>query len=111
MQFGVSFAGCIMYTDEEFDGVWSVTRTGLVCQAWTVQTPHIHNYDTLTLFPDATWDEADNNCRYLGEPAPWCYTTDPHLSWDYCHVPHCEPEREFEIVIDTIERVVLLTVL
>ena len=47
-----------------------------------MQTPHRHT-ETPAAFPTSGLD--GNACRNpIGEPRPWCYTTDPDVSWDYC---------------------------
>ena len=54
---------------------------GIECQAWNVQTPHVHQFSDLG---------KHNYCRNtIGLSMPWCYTTDPSVEWDYCDVRDC----------------------
>ena len=37
----------------------------------------------------------DTNHNFCRNPegdskGPWCYTTDPTVKWDYCHIPDCD---------------------
>ena len=39
---------------------------------------------------------------------PWCYTTDPEDSWDYCDVPFCElhcenPDEELAFIMGLLD--------
>ena len=50
---------CYFFTDckqtekgTEFRGTISVTRSGKQCQEWFTQTPHSHNFNNTSLFPD-----------------------------------------------------------
>jgi len=52
------------------------TETGKLCQKWSSQSPHSHNYNT----------HLDHNfCRNPdNEDTIWCYTTDPQTRWELC---------------------------
>jgi hypothetical protein len=65
----------------EYEGTISTTVTGRICQVWSLDTPHSHSYN----------DVGDHNyCRNRdGENRPWCYTTDPDVTWEFCYVPYC----------------------
>uniref|UniRef100_A0A0G2K6S8 Plasminogen n=2 Tax=Rattus norvegicus TaxID=10116 RepID=A0A0G2K6S8_RAT len=72
---------------ENYRGTVSVTASGKTCQRWSEQTPHRHNR-TPENFPCKNLEE--NYCRNPdGETAPWCYTTDSQLRWEYCEIPSC----------------------
>ncbi|XP_034322078.2 uncharacterized protein [Magallana gigas] len=64
----------------DYTGKVHITQSGRTCQAWSSQTPHSHS---LTSLPE-------NYCRNPdGEPAPWCYTTDPYKRWEICNISDC----------------------
>lgn len=64
----------------DYTGKVSVTQSGRICQAWNSQTPHSHPRTSLP----------ENYCRNPdGEPAPWCYTTDPNKRFEICNIPYC----------------------
>lgn len=61
----------------------TTTVSGLTCQNWTAQAPHAHtrtaeNYPGQGIGDHNTCIDPDNT------GAPWCYTTDPAVRWDYC---------------------------
>ena len=77
-----------MYADQ-YTGHVAVTASGITCQAWASQTPHVHaTNDQDSHFPDGTVAAASNYCRDPpdGEGVPWCYTTDPGTRWELCDV-------------------------
>ena len=68
----------------EYRGLLNTTVSGRACQAWAMQYPHAHTR-TPDNFPDAGLD--DNLCRNPdNELAPWCYTQDPAVPWEYCDI-------------------------
>ena len=68
----------------------SVTDGGRICQRWSLQTPHSHYFKTDEYFPlDSSLDDAANYCRNHHVEDPWCFTTDPHLRWEYCYGRIC----------------------
>ena len=75
----------------EYTGTISSTHTGRACQAWSAQSPHTHTFNKPYLFLDVTLANAQNYCRNPGgdRQHPWCFTTDPYQTWDYCDVPWC----------------------
>ncbi|EDL83070.1 plasminogen, isoform CRA_f [Rattus norvegicus] len=78
---------CLKGRGENYRGTVSVTASGKTCQRWSEQTPHRHNR-TPENFPCKNLEE--NYCRNPdGETAPWCYTTDSQLRWEYCEIPSC----------------------
>ncbi|KAJ4921642.1 hypothetical protein JOQ06_027723 [Pogonophryne albipinna] len=70
-----------------YRGVTTETISGKRCQRWSAMTPHSHK-KTPRLFPQA--DLRRNLCRNPdGDRAPWCYTTDPSVRWEYCNLEKC----------------------
>ncbi|XP_072045327.1 uncharacterized protein [Amphiura filiformis] len=84
----LEYADVECYTDvdgKDYRGFVSQTISGLTCQIWTSQTPHLH-LRLPSLYP-ATGIGEHNYCRNPdGHSTPWCYTTDSYQRWDYCHV-------------------------
>ena len=76
-----------LYSDQ-YTGHVAVTSSGLTCQAWASQTPHVHDINNQDSdFPDDTVAAASNYCRDPdGEGVPWCYTTDGGTRWEHCDV-------------------------
>ncbi|XP_040408480.1 plasminogen-like [Cygnus olor] len=78
---------CMMCNGEDYHGNVSRTESGLECQRWDAQEPHMHGY-TLKHFPGK--DLKMNYCRNPdGELRPWCFTTSPTKRWEYCNIPRC----------------------
>jgi len=72
-----------------YRGITSETISGKKCQAWSAMTPHSHR-KTPQVFPSA--DLRRNLCRNPdGDRAPWCYTMDPGVRWEYCNLEKCPP--------------------
>uniref|UniRef100_A0A672YFE5 Plasminogen n=1 Tax=Sphaeramia orbicularis TaxID=375764 RepID=A0A672YFE5_9TELE len=70
-----------------YRGVTSETISGKKCQAWSSMTPHNHR-KTPQNFPNA--DLKRNLCRNPdADRAPWCYTMDPAVRWEYCNLEKC----------------------
>jgi len=75
-----------------YEGDLATTVSGRTCQTWSVNYPHQHGYNLDSMYPDGSVVAAGNKCR---NPASdyfdgvWCYTTDPNLRWELCHVPLC----------------------
>ncbi|XP_036406275.1 plasminogen [Megalops cyprinoides] len=81
---------CYRGNGESYRGVMSETISGKKCQFWSSMVPHAHN-KTSRKYPNA--DLRRNLCRNPdGDRAPWCYTTDPSVRWEYCKVEQCPPE-------------------
>ncbi|KEP66249.1 UNVERIFIED_CONTAM: kringle domain-containing protein [Hammondia hammondi] len=58
-----------------YRGCQTRTRTGRECQRWDEDSPHEH----------FELRDAHNYCRNVnGEAEIWCYTTDPHVRFDFC---------------------------
>ncbi|ROL52489.1 Plasminogen [Anabarilius grahami] len=71
-----------------YRGAMSETISGKKCQFWTSMEPHRHS-KTPQNFPKA--DLRRNLCRNPdGDRAPWCYTTDPTVRWEYCNIERCD---------------------
>lgn len=70
-----------------YRGVTTETISGKKCQGWSSMTPHSHT-KTPQKYP--TGDLRRNLCRNPdGDRAPWCYTTDPSVRWEYCNLEKC----------------------
>ncbi|XP_031169705.1 plasminogen [Sander lucioperca] len=70
-----------------YRGVTSETISGKRCQSWSSMSPHTHQ-KTPQNFPNA--DLRRNLCRNPdGDKAPWCYTTEPGVRWEYCNLEKC----------------------
>jgi len=68
------------------------TVSGRTCQAWTLDSPHRHLYDSDSMYPDGSVSAAGNKCRNPDSnyhEGVWCYTTDPNKRWEPCDVPLC----------------------
>ena len=79
----------------EYSGRINVTNTGIPCQKWISQSPHGHPLDKLHdhRYPENSSTLARNYCRnpdLEGWEGPWCYTVNPHVRWEYCHVKCCK---------------------
>uniref|UniRef100_A0A8C8GR58 Plasmin n=1 Tax=Oncorhynchus tshawytscha TaxID=74940 RepID=A0A8C8GR58_ONCTS len=78
---------CATGDGSAYRGTIGVTASGKRCQSWSSMTPHSHN-KTPQVFPKA--DLRRNLCRNPdGDRAPWCYTTDPSVRWEFCSVNRC----------------------
>ncbi|XP_074719076.1 plasminogen-like isoform X2 [Strix uralensis] len=78
---------CMQCNGEDYHGEVSRTESGLECQHWDAQEPHMHGF-TLKHFPEK--DLKMNYCRNPdGELRPWCFTTSPTKRWEYCNIPRC----------------------
>ncbi|VDI76446.1 Hypothetical predicted protein [Mytilus galloprovincialis] len=65
-----------------YKGKVQCTVSGITCQNWNKNTPHVPNYQL-----DVS---ASNYCRDPSSTGrPWCYTTNPDLRWEFCPVTTC----------------------
>ena len=94
------FAGGIDCWDgvrsQAYSGTINKTTGNITCQTWNEQYPHEHSENNLDeQYPcDGSIDAALNYCRDPDlQSAPWCYTVDSLVRWDYCPVPNCETLR------------------
>ncbi|XP_051500734.1 apolipoprotein(a)-like isoform X2 [Myxocyprinus asiaticus] len=79
---------CYEGDGSSYRGEISETVSGKQCQFWTSSEPHVPFF-TPEVFPEA--DLRRNLCRNPdGEQAPWCYTTDPSVRWEYCNIRMCD---------------------
>lgn len=40
-------------------------------------------------------DLRDNYCRNPdGDNSPWCFTTDPSMTWEYCNLKRCDDHTQ-----------------
>uniref|UniRef100_A0A8C8RFG7 receptor protein-tyrosine kinase n=1 Tax=Pelusios castaneus TaxID=367368 RepID=A0A8C8RFG7_9SAUR len=81
-------ATCYKGNGKFYQGSVNVTASGIPCQKWSEQVPHLHRR-TPQVFPELS--EAGNSCRNPGgeNERPWCYTKDHSVTWEYCSVPLC----------------------
>ncbi|XP_056150795.1 plasminogen [Lampris incognitus] len=78
---------CYEGNGSSYRGVTSETISGKKCQSWSSTTPHKH-IKTPQNYPSS--DLRRNLCRNPdGDRAPWCYTTDPSVRWEFCNVEKC----------------------
>ncbi|XP_056873094.1 plasminogen isoform X1 [Takifugu flavidus] len=78
---------CYEDNGSSYRGITSQTISGKRCQAWSSMTPHNH-LKTPKDFPNA--DLRRNFCRNPdNDRAPWCYTTNPGVRWEYCNLEKC----------------------
>uniref|UniRef100_A0A8C5A514 Plasminogen n=1 Tax=Gadus morhua TaxID=8049 RepID=A0A8C5A514_GADMO len=78
---------CYVGDGTAYRGTTSETISGKKCQAWAAMTPHSHS-KTQETFPRA--DLQRNYCRNPdGDRAPWCYTTNPSVRWEFCDLEKC----------------------
>ena len=77
----VEDVGCIPINGTAYSGKTTTTDSGVICQKWSVNTPHESKYHHV----------GDHNyCRdTFGELKTWCLTTDPGKRWEYCDIPYC----------------------
>lgn len=86
-----SECGCMEVKQSDYRGYVNVTKSGRECQRWDSQAPHSHSR-TRRNYPDKGLTE--NYCRNPDgeDEGAWCYTTDPDVRWEYCHVDVCGVE-------------------
>uniref|UniRef100_A0A8D0CKK4 Macrophage stimulating 1 n=1 Tax=Scleropages formosus TaxID=113540 RepID=A0A8D0CKK4_SCLFO len=79
---------CYHENGKNYRGMVRKTRKGIICQKWSVNTPHKTKINPTT-HPNANL--TDNYCRNPDgdQHGPWCYTTDPKTEFDYCAIKHC----------------------
>ncbi|KAG2468018.1 PLMN protein, partial [Polypterus senegalus] len=83
---------CLDGNGVDYRGRVSITASGVTCQAWASNTPHVHSSFNPSTHPDKGLDA--NYCRNPDGDVngPWCYTTDPARKWDYCQIPQCDSQ-------------------
>jgi len=83
--------GCkITQLGREYMGTMTTTTHGYTCRPWSEGSPYDDARDDSN-FPDGSVAAAKNYCRNPdSDPhGPWCHTTDPNKSYDFCPVPFC----------------------
>ena len=88
--------GCLIFSDvcwsnsSSWTAKISRTISGRACQAWKSDYPHKHIFHDDMMFPDGNESLASNYCRDPdGKGAPWCFTTDIEVPWQFCDAPPC----------------------
>ncbi|XP_062980541.1 plasminogen-like isoform X2 [Elgaria multicarinata webbii] len=82
---------CRRGNGQDYRGTESKTQTGVSCQRWADESPHVPNFSPNS-YPNASLEE--NYCRNPDndKKGPWCYTTDPETRYDYCNIPECDEQ-------------------
>uniref|UniRef100_A0A673JFD0 Hepatocyte growth factor-like protein n=1 Tax=Sinocyclocheilus rhinocerous TaxID=307959 RepID=A0A673JFD0_9TELE len=91
---------CYNEIGKNYRGVVRKTRKGILCQKWSVNTPHKTKINPKT-HPEANL--TDNYCRNPDgdHHGPWCYTTDPKTEFDYCAIKQCgEASMSIDVVFN-----------
>ncbi|XP_072359756.1 plasminogen [Scyliorhinus torazame] len=84
---------CQIGSGVTYRGTRTTTSSGRTCQKWSAMTPHSHRNFTPETNPNAGLE--GNHCRNPDADfnGPWCYTTDPQKSFEYCDdIPKCEQQ-------------------
>ena len=61
----------------------TTTVSGRTCQNWMVQSPHAHTR-TPANYPGQGIGDHNTCIDPDGTGAPWCYTDDPQVRWEFC---------------------------
>uniref|UniRef100_A0A2K5Y0P2 Kringle domain-containing protein n=1 Tax=Mandrillus leucophaeus TaxID=9568 RepID=A0A2K5Y0P2_MANLE len=78
---------CYHGNGQTYRGTYFITVTGRTCQAWSSMTPHSHSR-TPENYPNGGLIR--NYCRNPDPvAAPYCYTMDPNVRWEYCNLTQC----------------------
>ena len=82
-------ANCVKGKGRYYHGHVNQTQSGIPCATWFSEEPHEQSSPPKNIFPEMS--NAANHCRNPGgtESAPWCYTTDVSVRWQYCGIPKC----------------------
>jgi len=86
-----------------YRGCQRFTRSGLECQRWDGQSPHVHKY-TSHNYGSEYGIGAHNYCRNPPRTdninlALWCFTTDPQNRWEFCD-PFCSSDTPDGIICE-----------
>ena len=90
---------CHYGEDEEYKGSKNTTVSGRTCQHWESDSPHEKDWKPSLdpeNYPEKSLSQAENFCRMLKHPLPWCYTTDTAYDkkWEHCFVEPCEKGKK-----------------
>ena len=71
---------------EDYYGSVNITESGRVCQHWSSNYPHRHNFQ-IKKYAKKT---RENHCRNFDFTVkPWCFTMDKQVRWEYCNITEC----------------------
>eukprot|EP00093_Oithona_nana_P009614 09614.XXX_342720_345642_1 [CDS] Oithona nana genome sequencing. len=89
MRWDLATTNCIKGSGRFYQGHLNVTKSGLECQPWFTDDPHVQTTPQ-GIFPEMKGSR--NYCRNPGgtEPVPWCYTKDPMIRWQHCGLQRCD---------------------
>ncbi|KAM4771273.1 plasminogen-like [Rhinophrynus dorsalis] len=98
---------CYEGNGDTYRGTADRTISGKQCQAWGSEIPHNHTI-TPEEFPNGGLE--NNYCRNPdGDKGPWCYTTDPSVTWEYCDLKKCS-ELNSMIMMNPVQEIDSTTV-
>ncbi|KAM4771255.1 plasminogen-like [Rhinophrynus dorsalis] len=91
---------CYEGNGDTYRGTADRTISGKQCQAWSSEIPHNHTI-TPDDFPNGGLE--NNYCRNPdGDKGPWCYTTDPSVTWEYCDLKKCS-ELKYVVMMNPVQ--------
>ncbi|KAI8509568.1 Inactive tyrosine-protein kinase transmembrane receptor ror1 [Branchiostoma belcheri] len=85
-----------------YRGTVAMTKSGIPCQAWNTETPHVH-FLRASQYPELAGGH--NYCRNPGNEmdTPFCFTTDESTRAEGCDIPKCEmPEGGSDQIMSLI---------
>uniref|UniRef100_A0A8C6WK68 Macrophage stimulating 1 n=1 Tax=Neogobius melanostomus TaxID=47308 RepID=A0A8C6WK68_9GOBI len=86
---------CFRGRGEEYRGKVNETTSGIACQRWDAQYPHVHPFYPSTYECKGL---EENYCRNPdGSEAPWCFTSEPGVRTALClQIKRCADDIEAE---------------
>ena len=80
---------CFIGSGVGYRGTVSTTISGKKCQEWSSISPHNHFYWHEGLGIDLSRPLCRNPSARGFRTAPWCFTKDRNVRWEYCSIPRC----------------------